>query len=87
MHPDGEEGSHKNGGSEVWVFDVAAQERVARIALPNWGVSIAVNNAEQPLLLVTNGEFALETYDAGSGAFIKTLAVQTQTAFTNRGVR
>ena len=46
-----------------------------------------MNNAEQPLLLVTNGEFALETYDAGSGAFIKTLAVQTQTAFTNRGVR
>lgn len=87
MHPDGEEGSHKNGGSEVWVFDVAAKERVARIPLPNWGVSIAVNNAEQPLLVVTNGELALETYDAMSGEFIKTLAVQTQTAFLIRGVR
>ena len=87
MHPDGEEGSHKNGGSEVWVFDVAAKQRLARIPLPNWGVSIAVNNAENPLLVVTNGKLALETYDAGSGEFIKTLAVQTQTAFVIRGVR
>lgn len=87
MHPDGEEGSHKNGGGEVWVFDVATQERVGRMALPNWGISIAVNNAEQPLLLVTNGEMALETYDAGSSEFLKTLAVKTQTAFANRGVR
>ena len=87
MHPDGEEGSHKNGGGEVWVFDVGARERIARIPLPNWGVSIAVNSAERPLLLVTNGSFALETYDALTGAFIKTLAVQTQTAFVNRGVR
>ena len=87
MHPDGEEGSHKNGGGEVWVFDVAARERTARIPLPNRGVSIAVSNAEQPLLVVTNGELALETYDAQTGEFIKTLAVQTQTAFANRGVR
>ena len=87
MHPDGEEGSHKNGGGEVWVFDVVARERIARIPLPNWGVSIAVNSAERPLLLVTNGGFALETYDAMTGAFVKTLAVQTQTAFVNRGVR
>ncbi len=87
MHPEGEEGSHKNGGSEVWVFDVAAKQRVARIPLPNWGVSIAVNNAEHPLLVVTNGNLALETYAAGSGEFIKTLAVQTQTAFVIRGVR
>ena len=87
MHPDGEEGSHKNGGSEVWVFDAAERERTARIPLPNRGVSIAANHAEEPLLLVTNGELALETYDAVSGEFIKTLAVQTQTAFANRGVR
>ena len=87
MHPDGEEGSHKNGGGEVWVFDAAAQERTARIPLPNWGISIAVSNAERPLLLVTNGKMALETYDALSGEFVKTLAVRTQTAFANRGVR
>ena len=87
MHPDGEEGSHKNGGGEVWVFAAAARERTARIPLPNRGVSIAVSNAGQPLLVVTNGNFALETYDARTGAFIKTLAVETQTAFANRGVR
>lgn len=87
MHPDGEEGSHKNGGGEAWVFDAAAGKRSARIPLPNWGVSIAVSNAERPLLLVTNGELGLETYDAVTGEFIKTLAVQTQTAFANRAVR
>ena len=87
MNPAGKEGSHKDGGSEVWVFDAGAGERVARIPLPNWGISIGVNNAERPLLVVTNGDFALETYDATSGEFIKTLAVDTQTVFVTRGVR
>ncbi len=87
MHPNGEEGSHKNGGGEVWVFDVATKERVARHSLPNWGISIAVSNAEEPVLLVTNGDLGLETYDAASGSFIKTLAIQTETALANRGIR
>ena len=87
MNPEGKEGSHKDGGSEVWVFDVGAGQRVARIPLPNWGISIAVNSAEQPLLVATNGGFALETYDATSGDFIKTLAVETQTVFVTRGMR
>ena len=30
----------------------AAEERVGRILLPNWGISIGVNSAEQPLLVV-----------------------------------
>ncbi|MDE0064671.1 MAG: amine dehydrogenase large subunit [Gammaproteobacteria bacterium] len=87
MNPEGKEGSHKDGGSEVWAFDVNTGQRVARIPLPNWGISIAVNSAEQPLLVATNGGFALETYDATSGDFIKTLAVQTQTVFVTRGMR
>ena len=87
MNPEGKEGSHKDGGSEVWVFDAAARERVARIPLPNWGISIGVNGAGRPLLVATNGEFALETYDARSGDFVKTLAVDTQTVFVTRGVR
>ena len=87
MNPAGKEGSHKDGGSEVWVFDVNARQRVARIPLPNWGISIAVNSAERPLLVATNGEFALETYDATSGDFVKTLSVDTQTVFVARGVR
>ena len=27
MHPDGENGTHKGGGSEVWIFDVDAKKR------------------------------------------------------------
>ncbi len=87
MNPDGKEGSHKDGGSETWVFDVDTRERVARIPMPKWAISIGVNSAERPLLVVTNGEFALETYDALSGDFIKTLAVDTQTVFVTRGMR
>lgn len=32
----GEAGSHKDPGPEVWVFDVASRTRVARIAMPNF---------------------------------------------------
>jgi methylamine dehydrogenase heavy chain len=32
----GERGSHKAPGPEVWVFDLAKQQRVARYALPNF---------------------------------------------------
>ena len=87
MNPDGSDGSHKDGGGEVWVFDAAEQQRIMRIPLPNWGISVGVSNAEQPLLVVTNGELQLETYDTATGEMVKTLAVSTQTPFIVRGVR
>ena len=87
MNPDGTDGSHKDGGGEVWVFDAAAKKRIMRIPLPKWGLSVGVSSAEQPLLVVTNGELQLETYSTATGEMDKTLAVSTQTPFIVRGVR
>ncbi len=64
MHPDGYNGSHKNGGPEVWVFDVATGKRSARHVLKNWGVSIEVTSGDQPYLVVTNGAYQLDVYSA-----------------------
>ncbi|MFC7047641.1 amine dehydrogenase large subunit [Emcibacter nanhaiensis] len=82
VHEGGVEGSHKNGGSEVWVYDVKKKKRIDRIKLKTWGVSIEVTNTKKPLLAVVNAEFTLDVYDAGSGKHIRNIAVNdTATPF------
>ncbi len=50
MHPDGEEGSHKNPAAEIWAFDLAAGKRVARVPGTN-AVSLATSRgSDKPLL-------------------------------------
>ena len=71
MHPDGANGSHKGGGSEVWVFDVQAKQRLARIALKEWGVSIEVTRGEQPYLAVVNANMNLDVYAADGGEWLR----------------
>ncbi|WP_321396263.1 amine dehydrogenase large subunit [Emcibacter sp.] len=75
VHEDGVEGSHKNGGSEVWVYDVKKKKRVQRIKLDTWGISIEVTNTKKPMLAVVNAEFKLDVYDAASGKFIRNISV------------
>lgn len=74
MHPDGKEGSHKDGGPEAWVYNVTKQERVQRIVLKTWGVSIEATRGPEPLLVVTNAEMGLDVYDARSGKHLRTIA-------------
>lgn len=75
MHPNGKEGTHNEGGSEVWIYDAANKSRVKRIALKEWGLSIGVSRGEEPLLLVTNPvNMSLEVYDVGSGEFQRTIS-------------
>ena len=71
MHPDGTDGSHKGGGSEVWVYDVESRQRLNRITLKEWGVSIEVTQGEQPYLVVTNGNMELDVYAADSGGWLR----------------
>lgn len=72
MHPDASEPTYQGGGSEVWVYDAAKGERVQRIALQEWGLSLAVSRGEKPLLMVTNpSDMSLEIYDALSGNFVR----------------
>lgn len=69
MHPDGAEGTQKNGGPEVWVFDVAQKKRVAKIKLKTWGVSVAVAGDR---LIVTNAEMQLDIYNLEDRTFTHT---------------
>ncbi|ABQ70703.1 MULTISPECIES: amine dehydrogenase large subunit [Sphingomonadales] len=74
MNPAGKEGSHKDGGSEVWVVDPARKQRVARIPLQNPAVSVEVTAQSAPLLVASRSDGSLDVYDAASGAFQRTLA-------------
>jgi methylamine dehydrogenase heavy chain len=74
MHPDAREGSQKIPSPEVWVFDVTAQKRVARVRLVRPGVSVAVTPAPEPMLLVQT-QTGLDVYNASSGAWLRTLAL------------
>ena len=73
MHPDGHDGTHNEGGPEVWVFDAEKQQRLKRIALKTWGLSVAASGGDKPLLLVSNAEMNLDLYDGLSGEHIRTI--------------
>ena len=74
MHPEGGEGTHKNGGPEVWAYDLAAGERLARIPLENWGLSLGTSGSgDGRLLLVTNADMAIDVYSLPDGEYMKTL--------------
>lgn len=73
MHRGGAD-THKDPGTEVWVYDLDAKKRVQRIALEGIATSIEVTQDEAPLLLTTFVERpALEVYDARSGAHQRTI--------------
>jgi methylamine dehydrogenase heavy chain len=74
MNPAGKEGSHKDGGSEVWVVDPAKKQRVARIPLQTPAVSIEVTAQPAPLLVASRTDGSLDVYDGQTGAFQRTQA-------------
>lgn len=73
MQPEGKEGSHKDGGSEVWVVDVATKQTIKRITLKNWSVSIEITGGETPYLVASNINSDLDVYDASSGEFMRVI--------------
>ncbi len=78
MHPDGRNGSHKDGGPEVWVFDLNSRQRRARITLKTWGISLMVTADEDPLMVITNAAMALDVYRANTGEYLRTLGPHNQ---------
>jgi methylamine dehydrogenase heavy chain len=75
MHPDAKDGSYQGGGPEVWVFDSKKKERIKRIALKAWGLSLGVSRGDKPRLMVVNPtDMSLEMYDPETGEFIKTIS-------------
>ena len=87
MHPDGNDGSHKSGGSEVWVFDPVKQQRVSRYKLKEWGVSVEVTRGKNPYLIVTNGDMQLDVYAAETGKWQKMIGGTAAMPFNLHALR
>ena len=81
MQKDGHEGSHKSGGSEVWVFDVKEKKKVQTIKLPKGGLSIEATGGAEGHLVVTNLEMGLDVFSL-QGELERTITVNdTATPF------
>ncbi|MDT1047293.1 hypothetical protein, partial [Pseudomonas aeruginosa] len=67
------EGSHKDGGTEVWVIDPAKKARVARFPLRSVGVAVGVTPEDTPHLIVARADGVIDVHDAATGAFVRSL--------------
>jgi methylamine dehydrogenase heavy chain len=73
MHPEGGDGTHKDPGVEVWVYDSETGRRVNRISLELPALSINVTRDNEPLLVATNVNMEIDVYAASSGEHLRTL--------------
>ena len=79
MHVGGVD-SHKDPGTEIWVYDLDTRKRVQRIKLEDPATSIAVTQDANPLLFtIFIGAQKVDVYDARSG---KLLRVVKEIGFT-----
>ena len=67
----GEEGSHKEGGTEIWVFDLKTHRRLARwpVAKSALGpvIAVQVSQDEAPLLFAAGERGSVGVFDALTG--------------------
>lgn len=87
MNPNGKEGSHKDGGTEVWVIDPAKKALVQRVALQHHSVSVEVTQQEKPLLVASRADGMLDVYDATSGGFVRQIGGTAHDPMTMTAVR
>lgn len=73
MHQ-GEEYSHHEPGSEVWVVSLAGQRRIARIEFETPVVSVMVTQEAEPLLMVSDSEGETHVYDALTFTYERSIA-------------
>jgi methylamine dehydrogenase heavy chain len=70
MHQGGE-GTHKDGGTEIWVFDMAAHRRLARWPMHAAGLSrvlaVQVSQDPAPILFVATDAADVAVFDALTG--------------------
>ncbi len=70
MHQGGE-WTHKQWGTEVWVYDAAKKPRLSRIKLKTPGYSIFASSGGSPVLYVLSLlKSQMEEYDASSGKYL-----------------
>ena len=63
--------THKDAGTEVWVFDVASQKRVQRIRLKEKAHSVAVSQDDKPLLYTIAENTDIFMHDAAGKVVAK----------------
>lgn len=73
MNPHGKEGSHKDGGTQVWVIDPVSKSRLRTINLQGPTLGIAITDEPEPHLIAAQGDGVVNVYDARTGAFVRTL--------------
>lgn len=73
MHPNGHDGTHKDPGTEVWVFDPDSKQRVDRIELATPAITMGMTNDEEALLVTTNINLEIDVYNANSGEHLRTI--------------
>ena len=79
MHEHGGPGTHKDPGSEIWIYDLQSRERVRRIELAAPAVSINVTRDAAPVLIASHGEPAIDIYDFRTGEHLRTITGVGQT--------
>jgi len=73
MHQGGTD-SHKDPGTEIWVYDLATRKRTQRIALESPLTSIAVTSDAKPLLFgIFIAAPELKVFDALTGRLLRTV--------------
>ncbi len=69
MHPNGEEGSHKNPAEEIWAIDMKTKKVVSR-SKTSTAFSVAVSQSESPVVYaidLVNLKVLRYTSDASKG--------------------
>ncbi len=71
----GVEGSHKDGGTEIWVYDMASHQRVARWAMAPLKLAavtgVQVSQDAKPLLYAATSDGGIAVLDAASGKLLR----------------
>ena len=75
MHKDGVNGSHKDGGTEVWVYDTKQHKKIKTIPLETHGISLEVTKGDEALLAVTNAKMMIDVYNPKSAKLERTLSI------------
>lgn len=73
MHADGFDGSHKNGGTEVWVINPSKKKVMRRIELKNLAWSVGVSAGKKPMMVAASLAGFMDVYDASSGKHLRQL--------------
>ena len=75
MHQGGGDWTHKNPGTEVWVYDVKTQKRIDRIVLPQQANAILVTQDDSPTLFTLNAMGAsMQAFSALDGKYLGALS-------------